>query len=538
METILLIAFALAATAALTFAFLYLQMRGKLKHFAEIQDLEEYKAKCEQDAAKAMAAKDAASAETNRLNGHIGQQKQHILQYKKVLGDFKSATELKHHVDVERNRVDQLRATVGDFETAQSLQAHLESQRQKIADSQRELERSAQAIGMVASASEIAAKIEYSRNYLEQLKCDVEAVEEAKELQAFGFYRPRYNFDSSDRYQTQLSKIRDKQKGMLKAKSAATCDIEWSVEGSRAEGKKMIDQQIKLMLRAFNGECDAAISKVKFNNATNLETRINRGFEQINKLGKTKQVFLANAYHQLKLQELYLVHEYQEKKHEEKEEQRLLREQLREEEKVAREIELVQERAEKDEAVALRSLEKARQELTMESGKQSSAMQALIAKLEAQLSDALDRKAKAIARAQLTKSGHVYILSNIGSFGEGVYKIGMTRRLEPLERVYELGDSSVPFYFDVHAMVYCENAPQLENQLHRFFADRRVNKVNLRREFFRVSLPEIMGAVKELHGEVTYVTEHAAEQYRKTVAMENEAVPLQVVHDDVELQSA
>src|SRR5690606_32321979 len=117
---------------------------------------------------------------------------------------------------------------------------------------------------------------------------------------------------------------------------------------------------------------------------------------------------------------------------------------------------------EKDEAIALRALEKARQQLTLETGKQTAAMQELIAKLEQQLSDALDRKAKAMARAQLTKSGHVYVLSNIGSFGEGVYKIGMTRRLEPLERVYELGDSSVPFYFDVHAMIYSENAPQLE----------------------------------------------------------------------------
>src|SRR6185437_14973311 len=136
--------------------------------------------------------------------------------------------------------------------------------------------------------------------------------------------------------------------------------------------------------------------------------------------------------------------------------------------------------AEKDEAIALRSLEKARQELSLESGKQTSAMQTLIAKLESQLSDALDRKAKAFARAQLTKSGHVYVLSNIGSFGEGIYKIGMTRRLEPLERVDELGSASVPFLFDVHAMVYVEDAPALENALHKEFAHRRLNLVNLR----------------------------------------------------------
>jgi hypothetical protein len=300
----------------------------------------------------------------------------------------------------------------------------------------------------------------------------------------------------------------------------------------------MVDQQIKLMLRAFNGESDAAIVKVKYNNATAMEGRISRAFDQINKLGKTKQAFVANEYLQLKLQELYLVHEHQERKQEEKEEQRRIREQLREEERVAKEIEVAKATAEKDEALALRALEKARQELALEGGKQTTAMQQLIAKLESQLSEALDRKAKAIARAQLTKSGHVYVLSNIGSFGEQVYKIGMTRRLEPLDRVYELGDSSVPFYFDVHALIYSENAPQLENRLHKYFAARRVNKVNLRREFFRVSLPEIMQAVKELHAEVTFVTEHAAEQYRKTVAMEAEAVPLHLVQQDAELQSA
>jgi hypothetical protein len=538
MTAILSIALALSLTALSTFAFLYFQMRGRLKHYADIQDLEAYRAECEQDAAKAVAAKKTDAAEATRLNGLIAKQKQQIVQYKAVLGDFKSAAELRQHVQNEQNRLGELRLFVGDFETAATLQAQIATQRQAVANAQQELEKTASAIGLVASASEIAAKIEYSQNYLDQLKKEVEAIEETRELQTFGFYQPKYSFDSSERYQAQLEKIRGKQKAMLKAKSAATCVIDWTVDGSRAEGKKMVDQQIKLTLRAYNGECDAAISKVKYNNATAMETRINRAFEQISKLGKAKHINLSEAYHKLKLQELYLVHEHLEKKQEEKEEQRRIREQLREEEKVVKEIEQAQTAAERDEALALRALERARQELALETGKQTATMQALVAKLEGQLSEALDRKAKAIARAQLTKSGHVYVLSNIGSFGEGVYKIGMTRRLEPLERVYELGDSSVPFYFDVHSLIYSENAPQLECQLHRYFAARRVNKVNLRREFFRVSLPEIMAAVKELHAEVTFVTEHAAEQYRKTMAMEAEGAPLQVVCDEAELQSA
>ena len=117
------------------------------------------------------------------------------------------------------------------------------------------------------------------------------------------------------------------------------------------------------------------------------------------------------------------------------------------------------------------------------------------------------------------RRGHVYVLSNIGSFGEGIYKIGMTRRLEPLERVYELGDASVPFRFDAHAVIYSENAPKLENDLHEEFAARRVNRMNLRRECFRVSLEEIMAAVEKHHGTVTFVTKPEAEEYRKSNAM-------------------
>lgn len=152
-------------------------------------------------------------------------------------------------------------------------------------------------------------------------------------------------------------------------------------------------------------------------------------------------------------------------------------------------------------------------------GKQHEKLEALVSRLENELKDALDRKAKAIARAQLTRSGHVYILSNIGSFGEGVYKIGLTRRVDPYERVDELGDASVPFPFDVHAIIYAEDAPGLENALHKEFSERRVNMVNMRKEYFRVSLEEIQGALQRHHGLVSVVLEPEAEQFRKTRAL-------------------
>ncbi len=152
-------------------------------------------------------------------------------------------------------------------------------------------------------------------------------------------------------------------------------------------------------------------------------------------------------------------------------------------------------------------------------GKQLDKLEKLVTKLQNELGEAIDRKVKATSRAQLVKSGHVYVLSNLGSFGEGVYKIGMTRRFEPLERVKELGDASVPFYFDVHAMIYCEDAPKLEGLLHKEFASRRLNRINLRREYINVTLDEIRRAVAKHHGIVSFVLEPEAEEYRKTIAM-------------------
>jgi hypothetical protein len=192
---------------------------------------------------------------------------------------------------------------------------------------------------------------------------------------------------------------------------------------------------------------------------------------------------------------------------------------MREAEKVEREIEKAKEDAEKDETVTRTALERARTELLAKAGEQTEKLEALVHKLESELSEALDRKAKAIARAQLTKSGHVYVLSNVGTFGEGIFKIGMTRRLEPLERVKELGDASVPFEYDVHALIYSEDAPELEAKLHNHFASRRVNMINLRREFFRVSLDEIRAAVTQHFREVSFITAAGAEQYRQTLAL-------------------
>jgi DNA repair exonuclease SbcCD ATPase subunit len=222
----------------------------------------------------------------------------------------------------------------------------------------------------------------------------------------------------------------------------------------------------------------------------------------------------------LKLKELHLTHEYAEKKQQEAEEQRAIREQMREEEKAQRELERAQLEAEREAERYQSALQKAQRDAEKAQGEKLNKLNAEIERLSQLVTDANARKERAISQAQLTKSGYVYIISNVGSFGEEVYKIGMTRRLDPMDRVHELGDASVPFAFDVHAMVYSEDAPGLENLLHRSFDQRRVNLVNTKKEFFRVALDEIREVVTKHHaGEVKYTLVAEALEFRKSQGM-------------------
>ncbi|MCW8138204.1 MAG: DUF4041 domain-containing protein [Planctomycetota bacterium] len=430
--------------------------------------------------------------------------------------------------DFERQKrtiLQQVEAAEGDVaelrKSAASYERQLEALKQRLAPGER-------ALDLERTTKELADRVREQEGLLEALRLEVESVEEAREIQAFGLYRPRYDLASSAEYQAKLEAVREQQKQLVKSEQAAHCPSNWTVDGSAAKGKKMVAEQVKLMLRAFNGECDAAIAKVKYNNAVTLENRIKKSFEAINKLGQSKGITITQEYLVTKLEELHLVHELQEKVHAEREAQRAIKEQVREEERAQRELDEAKSKAEREAALQEAALERARRELAESTGKQHEKLEELVTRLELELKDAIDRKAKAIARAQLTRSGHVYVISNIGSFGEGCFKIGLTRRLDPMERVWELGDASVPFEFDVHAMIFSEDAPELENALHRRFAERRVNKVNTRKEFFRVSLEEIRQAVTDLHGTITFVTVPEAEEYRKTVALEREAAPAPV----------
>jgi multidrug efflux pump subunit AcrA (membrane-fusion protein) len=221
----------------------------------------------------------------------------------------------------------------------------------------------------------------------------------------------------------------------------------------------------------------------------------------------------------LKRKELILEYEYQSKRQQEKEEMRAIQEELREEEKAKREYEQAQKEAEKEEVNYQKALDKARKEYEVSTGEKQEKLESQIKILEQELKEAQEKKERALSMAQQTKRGHVYVISNIGSFGENVYKIGMTRRLEPLDRVKELGDASVPFRFDIHAMIYSEEAPKLENELHKAFTNKKVNMLNYRKEFFNVTLDEIENKVKEIGLDAEFSRLPEAMEYRETLAI-------------------
>jgi len=352
-----------------------------------------------------------------------------------------------------------------------------------------------------------------------RLRKDVGLYESKLDLIEFGIYEPVYDFEKSEDYRAEQNRIIEEQKAMIRIGNAAICSTDWTIDGSLSRGKASTKKFIKLILRAFNGECNAQIGKVKWNNINQMRERIHKSYETLNKLGEGKTVRISYEYLELKIKEITLEYEFQLKRQEEKEEMRAIQEELREEEKARREFEQAKKQAEKEEQTYQKALFKARKEVEKATGKLQEELNSKIMILEQELLLAQEKKERALSMAQQTKRGYVYIISNIGSFGENVYKIGMTRRLEPIDRVKELGDASVPFQFDVHAMIYSDEARTLENELHKEFSNRKVNMLNYRKEFFNVSLEEIEKKIDELGFAAEFTVLPEAMQYRETLAL-------------------
>lgn len=337
-------------------------------------------------------------------------------------------------------------------------------------------------------------------------------------VQEFGLYKPQFEFANSLDYKEKLAQIRAKQKQLIKDNMAVNGNTDWQVNGSAAKGRKMVSDTQKLLLRAFNTECDELVSKVKYTNFDSSLNRIYKSASAISKLGSVMNISISSAYLTSKATELRLAFEYQQKKQEEKEAQKAARAELREAAKLQKEIEAQRKKIEKEQTHYQTAYEHLLKQL--EQSPDDTALLVKKAELENQLQD-IDKAIKDIDyREANQRAGYVYVISNIGAFGPDIYKIGMTRRLDPQDRVDELGDASVPFNFDVHAMIFSDNAPALEAALHRAFEDRKLNMVNTRREFFHVTLDEIKDVVKKNFDKtVEFVDVPDAEQYRISLKM-------------------
>ena len=309
-----------------------------------------------------------------------------------------------------------------------------------------------------------------------------------------------------------LKAAREQTRRMVVQGEAAECDY---AEASRRA------TATRFVVDAFNGRVDAILSRVKHDNHGTLEQEIRDAFSLVNLNGQAfRNARILPLYLEARVAELKWAVITQELRLKEREEQRQIQERIREEEKARREYERAMQEAAKEEGLIKQAMETARAEAAHATAAERAKFEAQLAQLGQKLADAEAKSQRALSMAQQTRSGHVYIISNIGAFGEEVFKIGMTRRLEPLDRVKELGDASVPFAFDVHGMIYSDDAPTLERLLHEQFDDLRINKVNYRKEFFRVPLDRVRAFAEEKGFQTTFTMVAEARDYRETQALE------------------
>lgn len=310
-----------------------------------------------------------------------------------------------------------------------------------------------------------------------------------------------------------LAAARAHSKRMVETGVAAVCDAE------KAEDRKVA---IQFLLGYFNGEVDAILAEVRDENYGTLAEKVRNMFALANMNGKILRVRVADLYLDSRLEELKWAGVVEELKLKERQEQRALRERIREEERSRREYERAMEDAQREEARIKKAMveAQAQAQALRASAEGRAELEAQIALLNEQLKAAEEKNARALSMAQQTKAGHVYIISNVGAFGDDVFKIGLTRRLEPLERIRELGDASVPFEFDVHALIHSEDAPALEALLHQEFDDLRLNKVNFRKEFFRVPLHRIREVVSQRGLQASFSMLAEAREFRESQVIE------------------
>lgn len=343
-----------------------------------------------------------------------------------------------------------------------------------------------------------------------------------KKFADYGIYESIFDFDHSSKYREKISENLSEQKELIKSNKAVICNTQWTVDGSIVKGRVMTKKNIKILLMAFNGECDAQIEKARWNNCQLIAERLDSIYNRLNKLSEPDAIQITREFFRLKKEQLQLAFEYQQKLYQEKEEARSIAEEKREEEKAQREIEKARKDAERDELYYSKALEKVKKEIESATGAKYESLADKITYLESELNAAIELKSRAISMAQQTRRGYVYVISNIGSFGEDVFKIGMTRRLDPVDRIRELSNASVPFKYDIHAMILSEDAPTLESELHKTFSSKRLNLINGRKEFFNVNIDEIESKISEMGLNVEVAEMSEARDYRESISLRSQ----------------
>ena len=410
--------------------------------------------------------------------GTIDQAEKTITSYENMIEDLKAKTlNLQNALEKETKNYE---------DTKKQYSTELENKKQEYLSEMEKLEKDIEEVIISQETKEIAESVDYSS----------------------------YDSISSEECKNELALLKQEEKELIQNEDAI-------IVSQTTAAKKVISNNIKQIIRCFNAECDNIILSVTVKNLDSLRTKITKSFDTLNKIFDVDGVKLTSDMLEIKLKELTLLYNYEKKREEEKEIQREIKAQMVEEEKVRRELEKKRQQIEKDEKQFSSEVSKMMKYLqNTESEIEKKLYADKIAELEAKLKELQAEKDDVINRQENAKAGFVYIISNIGSFGEDVFKIGMTRRLEPLDRIKELSSASVPFEFDVHAMIFSENAPDLEAKLHNYFDAYRVNKVNPRKEFFKISIDDIETYIDENYDETVEFTKvPVARDYRESLAM-------------------
>ncbi|HEO7233458.1 TPA: DUF4041 domain-containing protein [Streptococcus agalactiae] len=400
----------------------------------------------------------------------------------------------------------------------EALEAKISSLESKLKDKQSILDDLTRQIKVAKDILKLDDELKKRQSELKALQKEVIVLNDDLDLQEYGFFERKYKFSDSTKYKEELETLRKRQKQLVKDKKAGVIVRPMLLDNSKSKGRAMQNQLIKAMIRGFNGEVDAHLVKVT---ATNLSKKVDavvKSFNQLNKMYSRNLVCLSNDYLELKISELQLAVEYELHKLEEKE---LLREQRakeREDKKLQAELAAKRKQIEKDRKHFKQMLDNVEELLKTANEEEKEKLNLQLAEYQDKLSELDELEEDIDYREGHATAGYVYIISNIGAFGEDVYKIGVTRRLDPMERIRELGSASVPFQFDVHALIFSEEAFSLEKELHNRFEKNKINKVNGRKEYFKVPFSDIK-AVLEEHKELAIELTEKAEafEYRQSL---------------------